>query len=173
MVASSYPEPPLPVLPNDDDPGVRSRMSPLRVAADSPILDVFPSYPISPACSVYEPAISPITPSLREDVDYRPLSSLATMDQYLSIAGDLLLGVTGGPGPPPPFQKIQVYTFIVASGKKTHGGVQFEILKNPGIDFYSGFRENSQGGVQLEIPKENVGIDFYSGFRKKSRYILL
>ena len=44
--------------------------------------------------------------------------------------------------------KIQVYTFIVASGKK-HKGVQFEILKNPGIDFYSGFRKTSQGGVQI------------------------
>ena len=34
--------------------------------------------------------------------------------------------------------------------------MQFEILKNPGIDFYSGFRENAQGGggVQLEIPKK-------------------
>ena len=48
-------------------------------------------------------------------------------------------------------KKIQVYTLIVASGKKT----QFEILKSPGIDFYSGFRGNAQGGggVQLEIPK--------------------
>ena len=43
-------------------------------------------------------------------------------------------------------KKIQVYTFIVASGKKHKGGVQFEILKNPGIDFYSGFRKTSQGG---------------------------
>ena len=34
--------------------------------------------------------------------------------------------------------------------KKTQGGgVQFEILKNPGIDFYSGFRKTSQGGVQI------------------------
>ena len=42
-------------------------------------------------------------------------------------------------------KKIQVYTFIVASGKKTHGGgVQFEILKNPGIDFYCGFRKKSR-----------------------------
>ena len=34
---------------------------------------------------------SPITPSLREDDAYRPPSSLATMDQYLSRDGDLLL----------------------------------------------------------------------------------
>ena len=26
------------------------------------------------------------------------------------------------------------------------GGVQFEILKKSGIDFYSGFRKTSQGG---------------------------
>ena len=54
MVPSLHPEPPLPVLPNDDDPGVMSRISPLRVADDSPILDVFPSYPfrlIAPSMS--------------------------------------------------------------------------------------------------------------------------
>ena len=88
---SSYPEPPLPVMPNDD-PDPMSQISPLREAADSPILDVFPSYLISPTCSVYEPVTSPITPSLREDDDYRPPSSPATMDQYLSREGDLLLG---------------------------------------------------------------------------------
>ena len=33
--------------------------------------------------------------------------------------------------------------------------MQFEILRNPGIDFYSGFR------------KKNPGIHFYSGFREK------
>ena len=44
-----------------------------------------------------------------------------------------------------------------------------EILKNPGIDFYSGFRKNDQGGgVQIEILK-NPGIDFYSGFRKNDQ----
>ena len=59
----------------------------------------------------------------------------------------------------------------MASGKKTNGGggVQFEILKNPGIDFYSGFRENAQGGCNWKSPKKNVGIDFYSGFRKTSQ----
>ena len=40
--------------------------------------------------------------------------------------------------------------------------------KNPGIHFYSGFREKKhKGGVQFEILK-NPGIDFYSGFRKTS-----
>ena len=29
------------------------------------------------------------------------------------------------------------------------GGVQFEILHNPGIDVYSGFRKNAQEGVQI------------------------
>ena len=96
MVApSSYPEPPLPVL-LDDDPGATSRVSPLRVAADSPILDVFPSYLISPAGSIYEPVSSAIRPSLQEDADYRPPTSPATMEQYLSGEGDLLLGDTAG-----------------------------------------------------------------------------
>ena len=54
VALSTYPEPPVPVLPYDD-PGVPSRVSPLRVAADQPVLDLFPSYSISPACSVYEP----------------------------------------------------------------------------------------------------------------------
>ena len=88
---SSYPEPPLPVMPNDD-PDPMSRISPLREVDDSPILDVFSSYLISPACSIYEPVISPITPSLWEDDDYRPPSSPATIDQYLSREGDFLLG---------------------------------------------------------------------------------
>ena len=34
------------------------------------------------------------------------------------------------------------------------GGVQIEILKNPGIDFYSGVRKNYQRGVQIEILKK-------------------
>ena len=52
----------------------------------------------------------------------------------------------------------QVYTFIVASEKKTHkGGVQFEILRNPGIDFYSGFREKKTqgGGGAIRNPKKS------------------
>ena len=41
--------------------------------------------------------------------------------------------------------------------------------KNPGIDFYSGFRKNGQGrGVQIEVLK-NPGIDFHSGLRKTSQ----
>ena len=36
------------------------------------------------------------------------------------------------------------------------GGVQNKILKNPGIDFYSGFRKTLKGGggVQFEILKK-------------------
>ena len=85
-----FPVAPVPVLPYED-PGAPSRVSPL--AADQPVLDLFPSYSISLACSVYEPVTSPLTPSLQEDADYRPLPSPATMDQYLSSDGDLLLGV--------------------------------------------------------------------------------
>ena len=59
-----------------------------------PILDVFPSYPVSRACSVYESVTFSITSFLWEDIDYRPPSSPATMDQYLSTAGDFLLGDT-------------------------------------------------------------------------------
>ena len=83
VAPSMYPEPPVPAP---------SRVSPLRVAADQPVLDLFPSYSISLACSVYEPVTSPLKPSLQEDADYRPPPSLATMDQYLSSDGDLLLG---------------------------------------------------------------------------------
>ena len=70
----------------------------------------------------------------------------------------------GGSRGGPPFRKFR-YRLIVASEK------------NPGIDFYSGFREKEHkggGGVQFEILR-NPGIDFYSGSRnpKKSRYRLL
>ena len=93
VAPSTYLEPPVPVQP-DTDPGATSRVSPLQVAADGPILDVFPSYLISPACSVYEPVTAPLMLSLQEDADYRPLPSPATMDQYFSGEGDLLLGDT-------------------------------------------------------------------------------
>ena len=87
----SYPAPCLPVLQNDDqDP--MPQISPLREVGDSPILDVFPAYLESPAGSEYEPVTSPITPPLREEAAFRPPSSPATMDQYLSRDGDLLLG---------------------------------------------------------------------------------
>ena len=45
-------------------------------------------------------------------------------------------------------KKIQVYTLIVASEKKNTrgGGAIRNPKKNPGIDFYSGFRKTSQGG---------------------------
>ena len=70
VAPSTYPEPHVPIQP-EADPGATSRVSPLRVAANGPILDVFPSYLISPACSVYELVTSPLTPSLQEDADFR------------------------------------------------------------------------------------------------------
>ena len=88
----------MPVLPYDD-PGATSGVSPLRVVADGPVLDVFPSYSLSLACSVYEPVTSPLTPSLQEDADFRPPASLATMDQYLSRDDDLLTRGCGGLAP--------------------------------------------------------------------------
>ena len=42
--------------------------------------------------------------------------------------------------------------------KNTRGGVQFEILKNPGIDFYSGFRENAQGGGAIGNPPKKIQV---------------
>ena len=74
------------------DPDASSRSSPIRVAADGLEMDVFQSYLSSSACSVYVPATSPVTPYFKEDAAYQPASSPATMDQYLSRDGVLLLG---------------------------------------------------------------------------------
>ena len=48
-------------------------------------------------------------------------------------------------------------------------GVQFEILRNPGIDFYSGSRDPKKSRYRLLqwLQKKNPGIHFYSGFREK------
>ena len=91
MAPSSYPEPPVPVL-SYVDPDASSRSSPIRVAAVDPEMDVFQSYLSLPACFVYEPATSPVTPYLQEDAAYQSPPSPATMDQYLSEDGVLLLG---------------------------------------------------------------------------------
>ena len=74
--------------------GVGIKNIPALISGLPPLsnLDVFPSYLVSPAGSEYEPVTSPIIPSLQEDESYRPPSSPATMDQYLSRDGDLLLG---------------------------------------------------------------------------------
>ena len=55
------------------------------------MLDLFPTYLISPAQSDYDPVTSPISPSLQEDVGFLPPNSSATMDQYLLGDRDLLL----------------------------------------------------------------------------------
>ena len=49
--------------------------------------------------------------------------------------------------------------------------MQFEIVKNPGIDIYSDFKKNAQGGGGggIRNPKQNPGIDLFSGFRKTSQ----
>ena len=70
----------------------------------------------------------------------------------------------------------QVYTFIVASEEKKHkgGGVQFEILRNPGIDSYSGFRKIQVYTFIVASEKKNTrggGVQFE--ILKKSRYRLL
>ena len=91
MAPSSYPEPPVPVL-SYVDTDTSSRFSPLRVVAVGPEMDVFEPYFSSPACSVYEPATSPVMQSLQEDAAYQPPHNPATMDHYLPRDGGLLLG---------------------------------------------------------------------------------
>ena len=108
MAPSFYPEPPVPVL-SYVDPDASSRSSPIRVAADGPEMDVLQSYLSSPACSVYEPATSPVTPYLQEDAAYQPPPSPAMMDQYLSRDGVLLLGdVMALPGLSSPLSPVPV-----------------------------------------------------------------
>ena len=71
-------------------------------------------------------------------------------------------------------KKIQVYTFIVASEKKTtRGGVQFEILRNPGIDFYSGFRKKIQVYTFIVASEKKTTRGGAIRNPKKSRYRLL
>ena len=78
----------------------------------------------------------------------------------------------GGAAPPPPhseslgidfytgFRKKSRYTLYsgVREEKDKGGGVQFEILKIPGIDyFYSGFRKTSQGGGGANLIPKKMG----------------
>ena len=60
-------------------------------------------------------------------------------------------GGAGARAPPPPSENL---------GIDFYSGFR----KNPGIHFYSGFREKNHkgGGVQFEILR-NPGIDFYRG----------
>ena len=106
---SSSPEPPPVPMLSYVDPDASSRSSPIRVAADGPEMDVFQSYLSSPACSVYEPATFPATPYLQKDAAYQPPPSPATMDQYLSGDGVLLLGdVMALPGLSSPLSPVLV-----------------------------------------------------------------
>ena len=61
----------------------------------------------------------------------------------------------------------------MASEKKKHkGGVQFEILKNPGIDFYGGFKKKIQVYTFIVASqKKHKGGAIRNP--KKSRYRLL
>ena len=94
---TSYPAPPLPVPPMDEQIPV-SETSPLWEGAGSPILDVFPSY-MSPAGSEYGPATSPVSPSFKEEDVSVPPSGPVTMDQYLPRDSALLLGGVDGLAP--------------------------------------------------------------------------
>ena len=87
-----YPEPPIPVLPVDEQVPVLEYVneqvpvlvpSPLREVAGSPVRDNSSSFLASPAGSVYGPITSPISPSLRTTDVPRPPSGMAMMDQYL------------------------------------------------------------------------------------------
>ena len=73
--------------------------------------------------------------------------------QFSTFESNILIQgrIQGGGGGPGLQKKIQVYTFIVASErKKTQGGgVQFEILRNLGIDFYSGSRNPKKSRYRL------------------------
>ena len=89
------------------------------------------------------------------------------MAKSVLACGPQVAPLAWGPGGSPPpwirhWQFQGVYTFIVASKKMLKGVRTNRNPKNPGIDFYSGFRKTSQwgGGVQIEI-------------LKKSRYRLL
>ena len=113
---SSYPERPVPVL-SYVDPDASSRSFPIRVAADGPGMDVFQSYLSSPACSVYEPATSPVTLYVQEDAACQPLPSPAAMDQYLSRDGVLLLGdVMALPGLSSPLSPVQSCQWVPPAG---------------------------------------------------------
>ena len=62
----------------------------------------------------------------------------------------------------------------MASEKKKHKGVQFEILRNPGIDFYSGFRKKIQVYTFIVASeKKTQGGGGAIRNPKKSRYRLL
>ena len=75
---SLYPEPPVPAQP-DPDPSVESRFIPLREADERLMIDLFPSYLISPAQSYYDPANSPVTSDLQDDSQFLLPDSPATM----------------------------------------------------------------------------------------------
>ena len=91
VTPSAYPEPPVPAE-MDVFSNVGSRVSPLRVAVDRPILDLFPLYLTSPVHSDYDSVTSPVSPSLQGEGDFLLPNSPATVGQDLPGDSDLLLG---------------------------------------------------------------------------------
>ena len=87
----AYPAPPLPVLPIDEQFPVL-QASPLREGAGHPVLDVFPTYAMSPTDSINKPTTSSVSPSVQEDDVSGPPSGMAPMDQYLPRNSEVLLG---------------------------------------------------------------------------------
>ena len=124
VAPSTYPEPPIPVSLSDGL-GAMSNVSPLQVAADIPLLDVFPLYSPSPACSAYEPVTSPVTTSPHEEDGYRSPPVRPRWDQYLSRDGDLLLGdaVDLPLLPLPPTPRPAVVDLVLESSVDSPAGV--------------------------------------------------
>ena len=87
----------------------------------------------------------------QKKTDYQQAQSLRVGFQECYSGADLGGGGAGGGGFYSGFRKKSRYTLVASEKKNTRGGVQFEILRNPGIDFYSGLEK----------------IHFYSGFRDK------
>ena len=87
---SRYLEPPVPALA---DSVTTSQLSPvpIRVGNTFPTRDLFPSYTISPECSFYAPATSPIRTDMPDTSEYLSPGSPAAMDRILAGDGDLLL----------------------------------------------------------------------------------
>ena len=99
-----YSEPPIPVLPVDEQVPVLEDIneqipvlvpSPLREVTGSPVWDDSSSFLASPVGSVYGPITSPISPSLWTTDVSRPLSDMATMDQSLPRDYTTFIGVGG------------------------------------------------------------------------------
>ena len=158
---SSYPEPLVPVL-SYVDPDTSSRSSPIWVAAVGPEMDVFQSYLSSPACSVYEPATSPVTSYLQEDAAYQPLPSPATMDQYLSGDGVLLLGdVMDLPGLSSPLSPVPVVDEVAPeSSVSSPAGVPVAVPDLPREGPFDEMQDALESGVTPQVLNSLLGWQY-------------